>query len=130
MLRHLEQGGMVAMTPDGPRGPRMRAKRGPVQIAKMAQTPLLGLAWSTERRIVFESWDRLVLPLPFGRGALVWSDPIAPPSPDATPEELERVRQAFERELIRITAEADRLAGVEVIEPASSPQREQETAPL
>src|SRR5215475_4875148 len=33
MARHLDGGGVMGMTPDGPRGPRMRAKRGPVQLA-------------------------------------------------------------------------------------------------
>ncbi|MBY0564792.1 MAG: lysophospholipid acyltransferase family protein [Hyphomonadaceae bacterium] len=118
MISHLQRGGMVAITPDGPRGPRMRVKIGAVQVAKMAQTPLMGLAWSTTHRIVFDSWDRFVLPLPFGRGALVWSDPIDPPRPDAKREEMEAVRARFEAEMLRITAEADRLVGVETIEPA------------
>lgn len=118
MVRHIDGGGVIGVTPDGPRGPRMRARMGPVQVAKIAQAPLLCLAWSTQWRIVFNSWDRFVLPLPFGRGALVWGDPIAPPSPDADSAEMERVRAALEAELNRITAEADRLAGVAVIEPA------------
>lgn len=121
IIRHLEGGGMVAITPDGPRGPRMRVKIGQVQIAKMSQTPLMGLAWSTKNRVVFDSWDRMVVPLPFGRGALVWSDPIEPPGPNANREEMERVRARFEAEMLRISAEADRLAGVEVIDPAPDP---------
>ena len=118
LVRYIESGGTIGLTPDGPRGPRMRAKMGPVQIAKLAQAPLMCLAWSANWRIVSGSWDRFVLPLPFGRGVLIWSDPIAPPSPDADNAEMERVRAALEAELIRISAEADRLAGVDVIEPA------------
>ncbi len=64
------------------------------------------------------SWDRFVLPLPFGRGVLVWGAVIPPPAPDADSEVLERTRMQLEVELIRITAEADRLAGVDVVEPA------------
>jgi lysophospholipid acyltransferase (LPLAT)-like uncharacterized protein len=122
MVRHLEEGGVVGMTPDGPRGPRQRAKMGPVQIAKLAQAPLLPLAWSTRWRIVFKSWDRFVAPLPFGRGTLVWGTPIAPPGPDADAAEMERVRAQLERELNRVTAEADRRAGVEIIAPETSPE--------
>lgn len=118
LVRHIENGGTIGMTPDGPRGPRMRAKLGPVQVAKLAQAPLICMAWSTNARKVFDSWDRFILPLPFGRGALVWSDPIAPPSPDADSAEMERVRLALETEMNRISAEADRIAGVDVIEPA------------
>jgi lysophospholipid acyltransferase (LPLAT)-like uncharacterized protein len=118
MVRHIESGGCMGMTPDGPKGPRMRAKLAPVQVAKLAQAPMMCLAWSTNWRIVFDSWDRFMLPLPFGRGALIWSDPIAPPSPDASDAEMEAVRQELEAEMNRIAAEADRLAGVAVIDPA------------
>jgi len=117
-VRHLDNNGCVGFTPDGPRGPRMRAKLGPVQIARMGQAPMLCLAWSTSHCRVFDSWDRFILPLPFGRGALIWSDPIAPPAPDASDAEMEAVRLKLETEMNRIAAEADRFAGIAVIEPA------------
>jgi len=76
------------------------------------------VTWSTSNRIVFDSWDRFILPLPFGRGALIWTDPIAPPAMDASEAEFEAVRLKLENEMNRIAAEADRIAGVAVIEPA------------
>lgn len=118
MARHLESGGMVAVTPDGPRGPRMRCKKGPVQVAKLASAPLMPVAWSTSNRIVLKSWDSFILPLPFGHGAKIWGNPIAAPGPNANEEEIERVRLVLETEMNRISAEADRIAGVPVIEPA------------
>jgi hypothetical protein len=68
--------------------------------------------------VFWESWDQFVLPLPFGKGALIWSDPIAPPPMDASDEQIEAVRLALEIEMNRIAAEADRIAGVKPIEPA------------
>jgi lysophospholipid acyltransferase (LPLAT)-like uncharacterized protein len=119
MARHLEEGGMVAMTPDGPRGPRMRAKKAPIQLAKLAGVPIVPVAWATSNRnVLVKSWDHFIFPLPFGHGALIWGDPIAPPSPDASDAEIEAVRQTLETEMHRIAAEADRIAGVPVIEPA------------
>jgi lysophospholipid acyltransferase (LPLAT)-like uncharacterized protein len=118
MARHIEGGGVIAMTPDGPRGPRMRVKRGPIQLAKLAGAPLIGVTWATSNRIVFDSWDRFILPLPFGKGALIWTDPIDPPPMDASDEAFEAVRLKLENEMNRIAAEADRIAGVEPIEPA------------
>lgn len=118
MARHIDGGGVMCVTPDGPRGPRMRARKGPVQLAKLAGAPLMAVTWSSSNRVVFDSWDRFILPLPFGRGALVWSDPIDPPSPDAGDAEIEAVRLRLEAEMNRIAAEADRIAGVDVIEPA------------
>ncbi|MES1202916.1 MAG: hypothetical protein ABUS57_15875, partial [Pseudomonadota bacterium] len=72
-------------------------------------------------RIVMGSWDSFILPLPFGRGALVWGELIHVPR-DANAEQIEVARVALENELNRISAEADRLAGAPVIEPA--PPRE------
>ena len=116
MLRHIEQGGIIGLTPDGPRGPRMRAKIGPIQLAKLSGAPMLPLVWSTKNRIVMDSWDRFVLPLPFGPGALVWGEPISV-SRDADDAAMETARLALENELLRITAEADRIAGAPAIEP-------------
>jgi lysophospholipid acyltransferase (LPLAT)-like uncharacterized protein len=96
----------------------MHALKGVVQVAKLTGAPLLAVAWATSNRIVFDSWDNFVLPLPFGHGALIWGNPIAPPSPNARDDEMEAVRLALETELNRISAEADRIAGVPVIEPA------------
>jgi lysophospholipid acyltransferase (LPLAT)-like uncharacterized protein len=117
MARHLDGGGVMGMTPDGPRGPRMRAKRGPVQLAKIAGASLVPITWATSNRFVFDSWDKFILPLPFGRGALIWGDAIPVPE-DADAAQMETIRQKLETEMNRICAEADRIAGVPVIEPA------------
>jgi lysophospholipid acyltransferase (LPLAT)-like uncharacterized protein len=128
MARHIESGGIIGMTPDGPRGPRMRAKKGPVQLAKLTGAPLMPVAWATSNRVVVKSWDNFVFALPFGHGALIWGNPIAAPSPDASDEEVQRVRLALENEMNRVSAEADRIAGVPVIEPAP-PKFEAPAAP-
>jgi hypothetical protein len=133
MARHIDGGGIICMTPDGPRGPRMRAKKGPVQLAKLAEAQLICITWASSNRIVFKkSWDQFVFPLPFGRGALIWSDPIDPPAPNASDAEIEAVRAKLESEMNRIAAEADRIAGVTPIDPAPplqpAPHRRQEVA--
>lgn len=123
MARHIEDGGPMCITPDGPRGPRMRVKPGAVHLAKIAGAPLIGLAWATSRGKVLGSWDSMILPIPFARGVLVWSNPIAPPAPDADDDAVEAVRVAFEIELNRISEEADRRAGIAPIAPADEPAR-------
>jgi lysophospholipid acyltransferase (LPLAT)-like uncharacterized protein len=117
MLRHLERGGCMCVTPDGPRGPRMRAQLGPIQLAKLSGAPIVCLAWATSARRVFSSWDRFTLPFPFGRGVFVWGGPIAV-ARDADNAAMEGARLALETEMNRIAAEADRLAGLAPIAPA------------
>jgi lysophospholipid acyltransferase (LPLAT)-like uncharacterized protein len=126
MARHLDGGGVMGMTPDGPRGPRMRAKRGPVQLARIAGASLAPITWATSNRIVFDSWDKFILPLPFGRGALIWGEAIPVPE-DADSAQMEAIRLKLETEMNRICAEADRIAGVPSIEPA--PERAETNHP-
>jgi lysophospholipid acyltransferase (LPLAT)-like uncharacterized protein len=67
----LARGEHVVITPDGPRGPRRVAAPGVAQVAALSGAPVLPCAAQTSRRYVLRSWDRMVLPLPFGRGVLV-----------------------------------------------------------
>lgn len=118
MLAHIEAGGVLCITPDGPRGPRMRASLSAVRLAQAAQCKLLAYTWSSTARLVFNSWDRFMLAMPFGRGVIVWRGPFDPPRPDASEEELEALRLAIESELNAATHEADAATGAPRIEPA------------
>ncbi|MCB4822376.1 lysophospholipid acyltransferase family protein [Roseicella aerolata] len=76
LLRVLAQGDVVVITPDGPRGPRRVAAPGVAQLAAVSGLPVLPCAARTTRARVLPSWDRMVLPLPFGRGVLVAGAPV------------------------------------------------------
>ena len=76
LLAALKQGQAVVITPDGPRGPRRAAAPGLGLLASLGQAPVVPLAGQTRRRVTLRSWDRMVLPLPFGRGALVCLPPL------------------------------------------------------
>jgi hypothetical protein len=116
--RWIDSGGIVCLTPDGPRGPRMRAQLGVAQLARITGAGLFPVAWATRGRRSLQSWDRLNFPLPFGRGVLVWGALIPAPK-RGDDSALEAARLALEQELNRITAEADRLMGFEPIAPAA-----------
>jgi len=55
----------VFITPDGPRGPRNRAKSGFVKVAQQSGARILALRFTPSRFITVKSWDAFVLPLPF-----------------------------------------------------------------
>ncbi|MBM3600595.1 MAG: DUF374 domain-containing protein [Alphaproteobacteria bacterium] len=116
-VRTLKSGVAVAITPDGPRGPRMRASPGAVAAARLAGVPLVPVAVSMSRRKVIGSWDRFLLALPFSRGVYMWGDPISVPE-DADAATLARITRQLESELTRLCDEADRLVGCAPIEPA------------
>lgn len=70
LARLLAAGDHVAITPDGPRGPRRRAAMGIAHLAALTGRPVLPVAAASSRVRLLGSWDRLMLPLPFGRGVL------------------------------------------------------------
>ncbi|MFC3123836.1 lysophospholipid acyltransferase family protein [Pseudoroseomonas globiformis] len=71
MIKVLREGSPVAITPDGPRGPRRKAAEGVAQLAALGDVAILPTAAATTRHRLLPSWDRMMLPLPFGRGVLV-----------------------------------------------------------
>ena len=97
-------GGLVAITPDGPRGPARRAAAGVAQLAALTGAPVLPVSAQTTRRLVLRTWDRMVLPLPFGRGVVVCGAPI-PVARDGWRETM----PAIEAALNTASDEADRL---------------------
>jgi lysophospholipid acyltransferase (LPLAT)-like uncharacterized protein len=77
LLASLQAGQSVAITPDGPRGPARTAAAGVAQLAGMSGCPVLPCAARTSRRVTLSSWDRMILPLPWGRGVIVCQPAIA-----------------------------------------------------
>lgn len=103
-------GRCVAMTPDGPRGPYREMTEGTLKLSQMTGAPLITVGLSTSRFVEFKTWDRMRVPLPFGRAAIVWEvhDPV-PADIDA--DSLQNLVVAMGEALTRVTDEADRIAG-------------------
>ncbi|MDE8346732.1 MAG: lysophospholipid acyltransferase family protein [Acidocella sp.] len=76
MLRALEAGRLVGITPDGPRGPRRVAAAGAVQLAALSGVRILPCGAAISSGKTLRSWDGMRWPLPFGRGALVFGAPM------------------------------------------------------
>lgn len=106
-LRHLKAGGL-AVTPDGPRGPVREMAEGLPLLAKLSKAPVLFVGLSCNPAIRLNSWDRALLPLPFGRGAIVWDVDRFPEGAD-----LADVAAAWAARLTAVEAEADALVGLE-----------------
>lgn len=117
LVKMLRQGGAVGITPDGPRGPRMRASDGIVGLARMAGVPVVPTTFAVSRRRVLPSWDRFILPLPFSRGIMIWGAPIHVPR-NADPATLERLRAEIEDAMTAQCADVDQRCGQPPIAPA------------
>ena len=79
LLAELQAGEHILITPDGPRGPRRQAAPGVAQIAGLSGAPVLPIGAQTTRHRVLPTWDRMYVPLPFGRGVIVCGEPIQVP---------------------------------------------------
>lgn len=117
MLKALKANEYVGITPDGPRGPRMRATEGIVTVARVSGVPIVPCSYSAGSRKVLSTWDRFVIPLPFTRGVIVWGDPIyVAREADAATQETARL--TVETALNAVTHAADDAMGVAPVEPA------------
>ncbi len=117
MVQTIRGGGCIAVAPDGPRGPRMRVAPGVIALAKLTAVPIFPVTFSTAYGRVLATWDRFFLPFPFGRGVVVYGDPVTVPA-DADEAALEAARATLETRLNDMTAEADRLCGRAPVAPA------------
>ncbi|MBI5164594.1 MAG: lysophospholipid acyltransferase family protein [Magnetospirillum sp.] len=117
MLKALREGRSVGITPDGPKGPRMRATAGVVNIARLSGCPVIPATCAFSHRKVLRSWDRFVVPLPFSRGVIAFGAPIFVPK-DTGDVGTETYRLLVEETMNRQVDEADRMVGVVPVPPA------------
>lgn len=109
MIAALDQGAIVGMTPDGPKGPAEIAKIGAIKLAAFSGAPILPGAYSASRGLRLKTWDRFLLAAPFSRLAFAARPPIHVER-NADAAALERARAHLEAEL----KEAGRIADAAV----------------
>lgn len=66
----------LGITPDGPKGPRHQLKAGVVQLARLTGRPVIPLAFVCSRGYRFNSWDRFLLPFPWGHAVYSFGEPV------------------------------------------------------
>lgn len=100
--------GALAITPDGPRGPARQMAEGLPLMAKLSGAPTLFIGMSCSPAIRLNSWDSAILPLPFGKGAIVWDVADFPRGAD-----LSDVAAEWTARLNAVEERADALTGLE-----------------
>ena len=123
LLAAYRRGCDLVVVPDGPRGPRCRAKSGVIQLARVTAAPVYPISYGASRGVRLKSWDGLLIPLPFARVTYVVDEPIRVPR-DVSADEMERLRAALERRLNRASTRADVAAGIAL------PQAAEYSAPV
>ncbi len=118
MLRLARDGHTLFITPDGPRGPRMQATSGVVDVARISGLAIIPCTISTSHGRFAKSWDRFLLPYPFGTIHILFGAPVVV-AKDTDKASKAATVKSLEQEMIRLQREADRHARrPERIEPA------------
>lgn len=99
----------LAVTPDGPRGPRRQMSMGAVFLASQSGWPIILLASGYDRPWRLPTWDRFAIPRPYSRCRAIISSKIYVPA-DLDRAELEAHRRSIERRMLDLTDAAERWA--------------------
>jgi hypothetical protein len=99
----------LAVTPDGPRGPRRHVKQGVIYLASRTGLPIVPIGIAYVRCWRTRGWDRFAVPWPFTGGIGVAGRVLHVP-PGIDREEIERYRHELEARMLEATARAEEWA--------------------
>lgn len=106
LVKAARAGQSLAITPDGPRGPRQTLQPGVITTAQLTGLPIIPLAGGCTRAWWPGSWDRFCIPKPFSKVRVLYGEPRFVER-DATEEELARHARELEAELNAMIREVD-----------------------
>lgn len=92
----------LAITPDGPRGPKYVVQDGVISLASVTQMPIIPVSYSLSWKIKLNTWDKFLIPLPFSKCVVYLGEPIYVSS-NSSRDERETLRQLLEKRLREIT---------------------------
>jgi len=106
MLKLSEENIDLAITPDGPRGPKYKVQPGVIFLAQKTGRVIMPAGVSPEKYWQMPSWDEFRVPKPFSKACILIGNPMRVPE-KITEEEAERFRIALEKEMQRVTEISD-----------------------
>lgn len=94
-LKELKSGNDLAITPDGPRGPRYSVADGVIALAQKSDANIVCFNSIPTKYWQFKSWDKFILPKPFGRIDFYISEPF-----DIKDLEFEQAREFIKEKML------------------------------
>src|SRR6516225_1511939 len=102
LTSYAELGFNIAVTPDGPRGPRYVVQKGVIDLAQLTGLPIIPVTSNMRRKYCLKSWDRFQIPLPFSKCELILGPAFRVPR-DASEEKREELRVELQ-EMLRTSS--------------------------
>jgi lysophospholipid acyltransferase (LPLAT)-like uncharacterized protein len=99
MLTDLRAGKMLAITPDGPQGPRHSMNPGLVWMARATGFPVIPCGFVCDRAWRANSWDRFTVPKPRARVMVVYGEPLRVER-RASPQECEEATEVIRERIL------------------------------
>lgn len=95
IVRTLKEGNDVAITPDGPRGPRHRFAPGAVIAANRAGAPIVPAVAHVDRYWQLRTWDGFIIPKPYARITVAYGEitHVSSPTPREAAQEAPRLEK-------------------------------------
>jgi lysophospholipid acyltransferase (LPLAT)-like uncharacterized protein len=90
----------LALTPDGPKGPRYVVQDGIISLAQLTGMPIIAVTCNMSWKFSLKSWDCFQIPLPFSLCEIILNAPILV-SRDADEAEREARRLELQASLLR-----------------------------
>jgi lysophospholipid acyltransferase (LPLAT)-like uncharacterized protein len=104
----IEQGGSVAITVDGPRGPRHEVKPGIVALAFQSGVSILPMNAIADRYwVLHKTWDKFRIPKPFSKVKVIYGEPISLQKEGLTEQNFDELRVAVANSLHAIEKDAE-----------------------
>lgn len=126
LMKTLQNGESICLTPDGPIGPSMHMNLSPLIFAQKSGKPIVGMTYSIKHSFILrKSWDEMMFPLPFSKGSLVVTKPFFIPE-NSSIEDLERYRQEIENEFVSASIQADKNVGRSPILPGTKVKKKKQ----
>jgi hypothetical protein len=94
----LEKGGSLAITPDGPRGPRYEVREGVIGLAQFTGVPIIPVIANSRSKWTLKSWDAFQVPKPWTTITVNFGEKMRVPR-EANEEEREALRLELGRRL-------------------------------
>ncbi len=118
----------LAITPDGPQGPRRRLSDGPIYLASKLGLPLVCMGYGFDRPWRLNSWDRFAIPRPFTRARAVIGPAVEIPH-QLDRDGIEHHRLQVEQLMNQLTREAETWAEAGTRKKGEMPLLRQKPAP-
>jgi lysophospholipid acyltransferase (LPLAT)-like uncharacterized protein len=107
MIKQIKEDSIsLAITPDGPKGPRFVAQSGAILLGQKTQYPIIPVMIYMSKFWELPSWDKFCIPKPFSKARIFYGNPILVPF-KLEKLEMEEYRVSLEDELIRLENETE-----------------------